>query len=311
MKAVQINKYGGVDVLEVKTDLPKPNVGKGQVLVAVKAVSINPFDWKVREGYTKDYMPVKFPSTVGGDFAGIVSDPGESNYKIGDEVYGQAAAYAGGSGSFAEFAAASTSKIAKKPTNISFEEAASLPLVGQSALQSIEDEIKLKKGQKILIHGGAGGIGSIAIQVAKALGAYVATTISEDDIDHVKNLGADVVIDYKTEDFIKKISAYDAVFDTAGGETTNKSLSVVKKGGVVASMAGQPDVQLATKLGVKAIAISTDGNTKTLEKLRELVEHGKIKPQVDKVFTLDDVREAFSHQEKSHPRGKVVLIVKS
>ncbi|MBI2598792.1 NADP-dependent oxidoreductase [Candidatus Curtissbacteria bacterium] len=307
MKAVQINAYGGVDVLEVK-DVPKPTPSSGQVLVEIKAVSINPFDWKVREGYIKDHMPLDLPITIGGDFAGVVTDAGDSSYKVGNEVYGQAAAYGGGSGAFAQFAAAAVNKIAKKPANINFEEAASLPLVGQSALQALRDDIKLPAGQKILIHGGAGGIGSLAVQIAKAMGAYVITTASGDDLEYVKNLGADEVIDYKAEDFTKKVSDLDAVFDTSG-QSADKSLEVVKKGGVVASMTGSPDPELAKKLEVVAIAINTEGNTEKLEALKKLVEEGKLKPQVDKVFSLDDVKEAFTYQETGHPRGKVVLKV--
>ncbi|MCR4324096.1 MAG: NADP-dependent oxidoreductase [Candidatus Curtissbacteria bacterium] len=308
MKAVQFSKYGGVDVLEVK-DVPKPTPSSGQVLVEVKAVSINPFDWKVREGYVKDHMPLDLPITIGGDFAGVVADAGDSDYKVGDEVYGQAAAYGGGSGAFAEFAAASTGKIAAKPTNINFEEAAAIPLAGQSALQALQDDIKLEKGQKILIHGGAGGIGSLAVQIAKAMGVYVIATAASDDLDYVKGLGTDEVIDYEAEDFTKKVKDVDAVFNTADQETADKSLTVVKKGGVVASMTGEPDPKLAKKLGVKGIAMSTNGDTAKLEKLKNLIENGEVKPQVDKVFSLDEVKEAFTHQEKGHPRGKVVLSV--
>lgn len=305
MKAVQINRYGGIDVLEVN-DVSRPSVSKGQVLVEVHAASINPFDWKVREGYVKDFMPLVFPATMGGDFAGKVVE-GSAKFKVGDEVYGQAAVYGGGSGVFAQFAVANVGKIANKPKNINFEQSASLPLVGVSALQAIETHIKLKKGQKILIHGGAGGIGSIAVQVAKAVGAYVVTTASGDDKDFVKGLGADDVIDYKTEDFADKVRGFDAVFDTAGGETTNKSFGVVKGGGIVVWMAGEPDLEIAKKFGVLAIAQNTEGNADRLNRLCELVENGKVKPQVDRVFVLDQVKEAFNYQEKDHPRGKVVL----
>lgn len=307
---MQINGYGGVNVLEVNSDAPKPTLGEEQVLVEVHAVSINPFDWKVREGYVKDDVPLKFPSTVGGDFAGVVVDAGESDYEVGDELYGQATVYGGGSGAFAQFAVAKLGKIGKKPKNIGFEEAASLPLVGESAIQAMETHIKLKPGQKILIHGGAGGIGSIAVQVAKALGAYVAATVSTDDIEYAKGLGADEVIDFKIEDFTKKVENLDAVFDTAGGETTNKSFGVVKAGGVVVWMSGQPDLKLAKKYEIEAIAQNSDGTTERLNRLRELVEAGKVKPQIDRIFKLDEVKEAFTRQEKGHPRGKVVLIVK-
>jgi NADPH:quinone reductase-like Zn-dependent oxidoreductase len=313
MKAVQINSYGGVEVLEVVKDIPKPTAGSGQVLVKVEAASINPFDWKLRAGYAKDYLPLQFPVTMGGDFAGVVegigplAGGGVAGYVVGDEVYGQAASYGGGSGSFAEFATASIGKIAKKPKNIDFIRAASLPLVGVSAVQALEDHIKLKKGQKILIHGGAGGIGSIAIQFAKALGAYVATIVSGDDLEFARGLGADEVIDYGSRAFEKILSDFDAVFDTVGGDVANRSFLVLKKGGVIVSMQGQPSVELAKKYGVVAIGQNTDGNKGKLDRICELVEGGKIKPQVAKVFALTDVRDAFVFQEQGHPRGKVVL----
>lgn len=322
MKATQISSYGGVEVLEVKTDVAEPSAGEGQVLVEVHAASLNPFDWKVREGYTKEYLKLDFPVTLGGDFSGVVMGIGENvedlkqslrsspvrrvaGLKIGDEVYGQAAVFAGGTGAFAELVAANVGKIAKKPQNISFEDAAALPLVGISALQALETHINLKPNQKVLIVGGAGGIGSVAVQIAKALGAYVAASAGGDDLDFVKSLGADEVYDYK-ENFWEKIHEFDAVFDTAGKET-DKVFEVVKKGGVVVWMTGSPDLELAKKLGVVAIAQNTEGNTQRLDRLRELVESGEVRPQVDKVFDLEKVKEAFTHLETGHPRGKVVL----
>lgn len=309
MKAVQISSYGGVEVLEINRDVAKPVAGDGQVLVEVHAASLNPFDWNVRQGYVKDYMPLQFPATMGGDFAGIVAEVGKgaTGFNIGDEVYGQAAVYSGGSGSFAELATAIVGKIAIKPKNIDFREAASLPLVGASALQALETHIDLKPKQKILIHGGAGGIGSLAIQFAKAIGAHVATTVSTRDVDYAKSLGADEVIDFKIQKFEEILSGFDAVFGTVGGEVTDKSFKVLKKGGIIVSMTGAPSSELAKKHGVVAIGQNTDGNSEKLTRLKDLVEAGKIKPQVDKVFAIDEVKEAFTHLETGHPRGKVVL----
>lgn len=312
MKAVQISSYGGVEVLEVNIEVEKPVAGEGQVLVEVYAASLNPFDWNVREGYVKDFMPLQFPATMGSDFAGIVAEAGKgaAGFNIGNEVYGQAAVYSGGSGSFAEFATASVSKIAIKPKNVDFLQAASLPLVGISALQAIETHIDLKPKQKILIHGGAGGIGSLATQIAKALGAYVVSTVSTRDVDYAKSLGADEVIDFKTQKFEEILSGFDAVFGTVGGEVTDKSFKVLKKGGIIVSMTGAPSSELGKKYGVVAIGQNTDGNRERLDRLRELVESGKIKPQVDKIFPIDEVKEAFTHLEKGHPRGKVVLKIR-
>ncbi len=303
MKAVQINKYGEVDVLQVNNNAEKPIISEGQVLIEVYAASINPFDFAVLKGYVQKFISQGFPLTMGGDFSGKKVDTGE-------EVYGTAIILGGGSGSLAEFARVSTDKIAVKPKNISFEEAASLPLVGSSAIQALEDHINLQPGQKILIHGGAGGIGSLAIQLAKLKGAYVATTVSNKDKEYVKSLGADETIDYKNERFESLINNYDAVFDTVGGEVVEKSFLVLKAGGVLVSMKGQPDEELAKKYGVTAIGQNSKTNTQHLDRLRELVEQGKIKPQIDKIFPLDQAKEAFLYKEKSHPRGKVVIKVK-
>lgn len=312
MKAVQINSYGAVDVLEVKIDVAEPSAGEGQVLVEVYTASINPFDWKVRAGYTKEYIKLDFPATMGGDFAGVIVDLGENvtDFKVGDEVFGQGAVFGGGTGAFAEFLAASVDKIAIKPKNIDFLQAASLPLVGVSAVQAIETHIKLAKDNKILIHGGAGGIGSIAIQIAKALGVYVATTVSTRDIDYAKSLGADEVIDFKTQAFEEILTDYDAVFDTVGGEVTDKSFQVLKKGGILDTMAGVPNNELAKKYEVQVVRQNTNGNRERLTRLAELVEEEKVKPQIDKVFSIDDVKEAFTHLETGHPRGKVVLKIR-
>ena len=319
MKAVQISSYGGIEVLSVNENVPEPKAGEGQVLVEVHAASINPFDWKLRQGYAKEYIKLEFPATIGGDFSGKVVGLGENaaDFAVGDEVYGQAAVIAGGTGAFAQKLAAPVGKIVKKPQKADFLQAAALPLVGQSALQALETHIALKPKQKILIHGGAGGIGHMAIQLAKALGAYVATTISADDVDFVKELGADEVLDYKAEKFEEKLSEFDAVFDTVGGEVTDKSFKVLKKslpagrqGGVIVSMAGAPSEHLAKEYGVNAIGQNTQGDRERLERLAELVDSGKIKVHIDGVFSLDEVKEAFSHQEQGHPRGKVVLKIR-
>ncbi len=311
MKAVQMTTYGGSEVLEI-VDMPNPTAGKGQVLVEVHAASINPFDGKIRAGYLKEHMPLHFPVTVGGDFAGVVSAVGEgvSTFKIGDAVYGSAIVLNGGSGAFAEFTAVNIANAAVKPQSASFEEAAALPLVGSSAIQALEEHIKLQKGQKILIHGGAGGIGHIAIQIAKALGAYVATTVGTDDLEFARALGADEVIDYKNQHFEELLKDYDAVYDTVGGETTNKSFKVLKAKGVIVSMLGQPDPELAKEHDVTVIGQGTKTDTQKLNRLRELVDSGKVKVHIDKVFPLSEVREAFDYQEKARPRGKVVVSIK-
>lgn len=311
MKAAQINTYGGSNVAEINPNTPKPTVSAGKMIIEVHAAGVNPFDWKLREGYMQKMIPLKFPSTLGGDFSGIVSEvgEGETDLKVGDEVYGQSYVFGGG-GTFAEFVLADAKGTAPKPKKLSHVEAGGLPLVGVSAYQALVDHIGLGKGQKILIHGGAGGIGSIAIQIAKHIGAYVATTVSSDDKEFVKSLGADQVIDYKNQAFEKLLRDFDAVFDTVGGETYKKSFTVLKKGGVILSMLEQPNGELMEKCGVKAIVQGTRVTNQHLSKLTELVDQGVVKIHVDKTFPLDKVGEALEYLKTGHPRGKVVVEIK-
>lgn len=312
MKAAQFSSYGGPEVIQINT-FSNPTLKPGQILVENFAASINPIDWKVRAGYLQKMVPLQLPVTLGGDFAGKVVEIADdvSNVTVGDEVYGQASILNGSSGAMAEVVAANVANASLKPKRVNFEEGAALPLAGGSALQAIEEHIKLQEGQKILIHGGAGGIGHFAIQIAKALGGYVATTVSAKDSDFAKTLGADEVIDYKTQQFEEILRDYDAVFDTVGGETTDKSFRILKKGGVIVSMAGQPNLELAQKFGITAIGQKSKVDTARLNRLTELVESGKIKVHIDKIFSLEQAKEAFVHQEKDHPQGKVVIQIKA
>ncbi len=311
MKAAQINQYGGQDVLIINNDTRKPAVQPDQVLVEVHSAGVNPFDWKVREGYMKDMVPMPFPATLGGDLAGIVTELGEgvTGFALGDAVYGQANAVSG-VGSYAEFAPAAAESLAPKPKSTDFINAAALPLAGVSAYQALVDHMNLQAGQKILIHGGAGGIGSLAIQLAKHLGAYAATTATGEDVEFVKGLGADEVIDYKTQAFEESIKDYDVVFDTIGGETNAKSYQVLKPGGILVSMVEEPKGDLAEKHQVKPIHQSTKVTTERLNKLAGLVDQGVINPQVGKVFPLDQAAEALEYLKQGKHKGKVVLKVK-
>jgi NADPH:quinone reductase-like Zn-dependent oxidoreductase len=309
MKAIRLGEYGGYENLEFDEQVDEPKASEGQVLVKVMASSVNPFDTFIIKGYMKDMKPLDLPITPGGDFSGIVVKPGPAvtGFKAGDEVYGTAIVLSGGSGAYAEMATVSVKRIALKPKTVDFVQAASLPLVGVSAIQALIENLKLTKGQKILIHGGAGGIGTVAIQLAKHLGAYVATTVSGDDMEYVKNLGADQVIDYKAEKFEEILKGFDAVYDTIGGQTTEKSFLVLKKGGILTSMKGQPSEELASQYGVTGIVTNTSNNTERLTQLAGLVDGGIIKPQVDKVFPLEKTGEAFVYKEQSPVRGKVVI----
>lgn len=310
MKAARINEYGNADVVQV-VDIEKPVAAEGQVLVEVRASSINPFDKTIREGYMKDAIPLELPVTLGGDIAGDVVEVGDgvTDVSVGDKVYGQANVVAGNSGAFAEFASTKAAQVAVMPGNVSYLEAASLPLVGVSALQALTEHINLQPNQKLFIHGGGGGIGTMAIQIAKNIGAYVATTATGEQVDLVKKLGADEVIDFKAEDFSTKLSGFDAVFDTVGGEDFVKTFTILNRGGIAVSMIAPADEAKATELGITAMTQSTHVNTERLNRLRELVEKGVVAPQVDKVFSLDDIQAAFKAKEEGTVRGKIVLSI--
>jgi len=308
MKAAQIKEYGDASAVNV-VEVDNPTVGEGQVLVKVQSSSLNPFDSAIRAGYMQQMIPLQLPVTLGGDIAGEVVEvsPDVDGISVGDRVFGQANVVAGNSGAFAEYTATAAGQVAKIPANLTMNEAASLPLVGISALQALTQHIDLRPGQKILITGGAGGIGRVAIQLAKHLGAYVTTTAAGEGISVARSLGADEVIDYKSQDFADLLSDYDAVFDTVGGEGFAKTLTVLKKGGVAVTMAAQPDQSQAEELGITAIQQMTQVTTETLNQLRELVESTVIKPHVGMVFTLDEIQKAFTARETGTVSGKVVL----
>jgi alcohol dehydrogenase len=317
MKSAQFKRYGGSDVIEINQTTSTLNLAAGNVLIEIKAAGINPIDWKIREGYMQQMIPIQFPSTLGMDFSGVIKQVGEgvtsSDFKQGDEVYGQAGVTNGGSGAFAELALANVKHIAFKPKHLNHLEAAALPLVGVSAWQALVENIELSKDQKILIHGGAGGIGSISIQLAKKLGAYIATTVSTNDKQFVEKLGAGEIIDYKTQAFEDLIHDYDAAYDTVGGETYTKSFRVLKKGsGIIVSMLEQPNSELMQHFGVKAIFQFTQVNRERLTKLAELVDQKNninIDIHIDKTFSLDETRNALDYQKDVHPRGKIVLAI--
>ena len=317
MKSAQIKSYGDSDVLEINPNAPSPHdPSESMVLVTVKAAGVNPSDWKLREGFFKQMAPLQFPATLGMDFSGVIEKVGElvssstSDLKQGDEVYGQAGVLAGGSGAFAYMALAKADKIAHKPKTLTPEQAAGLPLVGVSAWQALVEIMGLSKGKRILIHGGAGGIGSISIQLAKHLGAYVATTVSTNDVQFVKEeLGADEAIDYKNQTFENVLQHdFDAVFDTVGGETYTRSFKVLKRGdGVLVSMLEQPVQELMDQFGVKAAFLFTQANRERLTKLAEWVDQNNIRVNVERTFPLDEARAALDYQRDIHPRGKIVL----
>lgn len=311
MKAAEISQYGGPGVIKVN-DANRPQIRDNQVLVEVHAASLNPFDSAVREGKMQEMKQLDFPATLGGDIAGVVYETGKDvkDFTSGDNVYGQASVFGGGSGALAEFAATPAKQIAKMPDGLSYAQAASIPLTGVAALQALTEHLELKKGQKLLIQGGSGGIGIIAIQIAKDIGAYVATTVSPKGLDYAKQLGSDEVIDYKSQDFTELVKDYDAVLDLVGGDVLNKSLGCLKSGGRAVSTVSEANKQHAKEKQIETIYQGTEVNTQKLDRLRELVDKDAISENIDKIFTLDEAAKAFEYRESNEVLGKVVMKIR-
>lgn len=328
MKAAYISRYGNIDEVQLN-EQSQPPLTADAVLVKVHAASINPLDLRVLEGEFKAILPVKFPFILGNDFAGTVVEVGSNvtQFKAGDEVYAKTDL----NGAFAEYTVVQQSSLALKPQNLSMEQAAALPLVALTSWQALVEIAKVKAGQKVLIHAGSGGVGSIAIQLAKSLGATVATTTSAKNSGWVKELGADIIIDYKTMNFEQELKDYDVVLDTQGGKTLEKSLNVLKRGGRLISISGPPDHAFAEainpnwflkcvipmlswsirhkakKLGITYSFLFMQPNGQQLSKISELVEAGKIKPVVDQTYDFIQIKEALQYVNTGRAKGKVVL----
>jgi alcohol dehydrogenase len=310
MRAAQISEYGGANALTFTDQATKPELKAGQVLIEVHAAAANPFDFKVREGAMQEMAALSFPATLGGDFSGIVAELGEgvSGFEVGQEVYGQANALSG-NGSYAEFAPVKAQSLAAKPSSVDFVTAAAFPLVSVSAYQALVDHMQIQAGQKVLIHGGAGGIGTMAIPLAKHFGAHVITTAAPADVEFVKGLGADEVIDYTTQDFSTLLSDLDAVYDVIGGETNQKSYAILKPGGSLVSMVAPVDEALAAQYQVTYTQQFTKVTTERLTKIAEMIDAGDLSVNVDKIFPLEQAGEALEYLKTVHPRGKVVIQV--
>jgi alcohol dehydrogenase len=310
MKAAQIRGFGHPEVIDI-TEVDRPRAAQGKVVVEVKASSINPIDTKLREGEAQNMTRARPPFTLGFDMAGIVAEvgPGVASLNPGDKVYGQASVMGGGSGAFAQYAVTRPERLAHMPRNLSFEEAASIVLTGTSAWQAIYRHMKLQARQKVLIHGGAGGIGTAAIQIAKHIGAFVATTASAQRIEYVKQLGADQVIDYVKQSFEEWIADCDAVLDTVGGNTYYKSFGVLKAGGVLVSMLENPSDEMMRRHRVRAVFQFTDTSTGPLDELRKLIEASIVTVIVDRIYPLERIQEAFETKEHGHVRGKIAIAI--
>jgi alcohol dehydrogenase len=311
MRAVTVHEFGGPEVLQVE-EIDKPTPKENEVLIEVHASGLNPVDIKSISKDSHFRSSMHLPVTPGMDLAGVVEMVGKgvNNIQAGDKVFGQAGVLRKGSGAFAEYAVTSEDSIALMPGNLNFIEAASIPLAAASAYEAIFTHMKLKSGQKILIHGGSGGIGSFAIQLAKHVGAHVTATASHEGIEFARHLGADHVLDYKTTSFDEKVRDYDAVLDTVGGDTYRKSFQVVKPGGIIVSMLAKPDEELMRQTGVRAVLEMTRVDRKVLSEIARLVEDGVLTVNISRTFPLEATRQAYEAKEKQHILGKIAIDIK-
>ncbi|MDR6944074.1 NADP-dependent oxidoreductase [Mucilaginibacter pocheonensis] len=333
MKAFIVNKYKSKDggsIEQIPVPVPQPD----EVLIEVYATAINLLDSKIRNGEFKLILPYKTPFVLGHDVAGIITKVGADvqQFKVGDEVYARPADHR--IGTFAEFIAVNEADVAIKPKKLSMEEAASIPLVGLTALQALIEKGNLKKGQKVFIQAGSGGVGTFAIQLAKYLGATVATTTSAANVELVKSLGANIVIDYRKDDFEKVLHGYDLVLNSQDGKTLEKSLRVLKPGGKAISISGPPDPDFAEEIGApwyiklimrllslgvrkkaKRLNVSFSflfmkANGDQLKEITSLINSGIITPVIDKVFPFESIKEAMTYVESGRAKGKVVVKLK-
>lgn len=333
MKAFIVKSYGKKEKLHL-ADIAEPVVKENDVLVQVYAAGVNLLDSKIKTGEFKLILPYKTPFIIGHDVAGVIVKVGSKvqNFKVGDEVYARPADHK--IGTFAEYISLNEKDVAIKPKKLSMEEAASIPLVGLTAWQALIEEANLQKGQKVFIQAGSGGVGTLAIQLAKHLGATVATTTSAANIDLVKRLGADVVIDYRKDDFETILKDYDVVLNSQDTKTLEKSLKILKPGGKAISISGPPDPDFgseinanwlvmlvlnilsmgirrkAKKLGVNYSFLFMKANGAQLTQITKLIEAGVIVPTIDKVFQFDQTNDALTYVENGRAKGKVVIRVK-
>ena len=331
MKAVVASAFGGVDALAL-IEAAEPHVGPRDVLIDVRAASLNPLDFKIREGKLKLVLPLRPPIALGCDVAGVVAATGSdvSRLKVGDEVY--ARLEKDRMGGLAERVAAVEAVVARKPARATFAEAAAIPLAALTALQALREHAGLTAGQRVLIHAGAGGVGSLAIQIAKILGLHVVTTTSTKNVDFVKSLGADEVVDYTKERVSERAADLDAVFDTLGGASELEALGLVKRGGVVVGIGGLPDAAFAkqwlpgwvrpglwimtrkrrraeARTGARFVYVFMRPDGEQLGELARWIDDGKLRPILHRTYPLAEFREAFAELERGRARGKIVVEV--
>ena len=308
MKAAYIEKFGGPEVLQYG-DLPDPVAGPGEGVVDVHAATVNAADWKFRAGEYARHSNVKFPQIPGRDFSGVVSAVGDgADLKVGDAVFGVLGA--GKEGTYCEKVAIPAALVAKKPDGLSHIDAAALALTGLTAINSVEDTLKLQRGETILIQGGAGGVAGFAIQFAKYLGARVITTCSAANVDYVRGLGADQVIDYNAQNFTRMVSGCDAVFDTVGGDVAKQSFAVLKPGGRAAFIASGAEAPKPDRSDVTGLRPPVPRSRKAMERIAEVFVAGAVKPPEVKLYKLSQAADAHRLSQSRHFRGKLVFQVR-
>lgn len=304
-RAIRIHQYGGPEALKLE-QVQHPEPQAGEVLVRVLAAGINPVDWKIIEGYMKDFMPVQFPYIPGRDIAGIIEEvgPGVTEFQKGQAVFGQSA-----QGGYTEYTIAPVNKLALKPETLSFEEAATIPVGATTAWQGLFEHANLQAGQTILVQGAAGGVGLFVVQFAHWKGAHVIATTSTANVDFVRSLGAETVVDYKTTPVGQVVHDVDFVFDTVGEATLASSVQAVKQGGTFVTIAGQPPEQKVRERNVHAVSFMAQVSTTLLQTFARLIDEGQIKVAIEKTFPLSNADQAVAHCKRGHGRGRVVLHV--
>lgn len=309
MKAAYIEQYGGSDQFKVG-ELARPTIGADDVLIEVYAASVNPVDWKLREGYLKEMLTYEMPLVIGWDVSGVIKEVGANvtNLQVGDEVFSRPDIAR--QGTYAEYVAVDAHLVVKKPAMLSFEEAASLPLVAHTAWQVMFEVMKAQSGDRIFIGAGSGGVGTVAIQLAKAHGLYVITSTSTPNVDWVKALGADEVIDYKQQDPTTTVRELDFVFDTMGGDGQGKLYDMLKENGMLVSISTPPDEAEAERANVRCEYVFMQPTGERLQQIADAVEQGELKPVIDRVFPLEQIKQAHDYGEEGHAKGKIVIKVK-
>lgn len=309
MKAAYIEQYGGSDQFKVG-ELARPTIGADDVLIEVYAASVNPVDWKLREGYLKEMLTYEMPLVIGWDVSGVIKEVGANvtNLQVGDEVFSRPDIAR--QGTYAEYVAVDAHLVVKKPATLSFEEAASLPLVAHTAWQVMFEVMKAQSGDRIFIGAGSGGVGTVAIQLAKAHGLYVITSTSTPNVDWVKALGADEVIDYKQQDPTTTVRELDFVFDTMGGDGQGKLYDMLKENGMLVSISTPPDEAEAERANVRCEYVFMQPTGERLQQIADAVEQGELKPVIDRVFPLEETKQAHDYGEEGHAKGKIVIKVK-